>query len=151
MLKQILSITGRPGLFKILSQGKNMILVEDLQSHKRLPAYSRDKIVSLGDIAIYTNAEEVPLSQVLQKVYEHTNGEKIDNKALIAERRLRDEFALILPDFDRDRVYDNDIKKLFAWFNILIDAGFTTFVEAEEDAETPQEESAEAEAETEAK
>lgn len=145
MLKQILSITGRPGLFKIVSQGKNMLLVEDLQSKKRFPAHSRDKIVSLGDIAIYTDAEEVPLGEVLQKTYSYAEGNKVDIKALTAAKALKDEFAKILPDFDRDRVYDNDVKKLFAWYNLLLEAGFTTFVEPEGEEKTEAEDATVAE------
>ena len=131
MLKTILSITGRQGLFKIVTNGKNMLLVEDLCTKRRFPAHSRDKIVSLGDIAMYTDADEVPLSQVLENARKLYDGARADVKALVAEGRLRDEFARILPDFDRERVYDNDIKKFFTWYNILIDAGCTAFVEAE--------------------
>ena len=70
MLKTILSISGRPGLFKLVSQGKNMLIVESLTTKKRMPAYARDKVVSLGDIAIYTDGEEVPLSKVMTTIYE---------------------------------------------------------------------------------
>lgn len=131
MLKTILSITGRPGLFKIVSQGKNMIIIESLLDGKRFPAHSRDKIVSLGDIAIYTNTEEVSLTEVFEKAYAHTQGKSVDVKALIDAGTLRSEFEAILPDYDQERVYDNDIKKFFTWFNLLLNAGFTTFVEKE--------------------
>lgn len=131
MLKTILSITGRPGLFKIVTNGKNMLLVEDLVSGKRFPAHSRDRIVSLGDIAMYTNAEEVPLAEVFENALKLYNGGKADLKEIVAKGALRDEFAKVLPDFDRDRVYDNDIKKFFTWYNLLLDAGFTSFVEAQ--------------------
>ena len=95
------------------------------------PGSQSRQIVSLGDIAMYTDADEVPLSQVLENARKLYDGARADVKALVAEGRLRDEFARILPDFDRERVYDNDIKKFFTWYNILIDAGCTAFVEAE--------------------
>lgn len=145
MLRTILSITGKPGLFKIVSQGKNMLLIEDLQTKKRQPAHSRDKIISLGDIAMYTIAEEVPLSEVLDKVYAHEDGKAIDVKALVDSKSLRSHFEAILPDFDQDRVYDNDIKKLFSWYNILVSAGFTKFTADEEDESVAETENTESE------
>jgi hypothetical protein len=132
MLKKILSITGRPGLFKILAQGNRNLLVEDLTSGKRIPAGQRDKIVSLGDIAMYTDAGDKPLGEILDLLYEKENGAKIDVKALIANKGLRAEFEAIVPDYDRDRVYESDLKKLFTWYNILLDAGFTKFTESKE-------------------
>ena len=141
MLRTILSITGKPGLFKIVSQGKNMLLIEDLTSKKRMPAHSRDKIISLGDIAMYTVAEEVPLGEVLDKVYAFAEGKEMDVKTLVENKDLRSTFEQILPEFDQDRVYDNDIKKLYTWYNILINAGYTKFTEEETaDEEAPAEE-----------
>ena len=141
MLRTILSITGKPGLFKIVSQGKNMLLIEDLVTKKRTPAHSRDKIISLGDIAMYTVAEEVRLGEVLDKVYAFAEGKEMDVKTLIENKELRSTFEQILPEFDQDRVYDNDIKKLYTWYNILINAGYTKFTEDEtSEEETPAEE-----------
>ena len=131
MLKTILSITGKPGLFKIVTNGKNMLLVEDLISGKRYPAHGRDKIVSLGDIAMYTDAEEVPLADVLENAGKLYDFKPVDLKGLQAAGTLRDEFAKVLPDFDRDRVYDGDIRKFFSWYNLLLQAGFTTFKDPE--------------------
>lgn len=131
MLKTILSITGKPGLFKIVTNGKNMLLVEDIISGKRYPAHGRDKIVSLGDISMYTDEEDVPLADVLENANNLYGGKQMDLKAVQAAGQLREEFAKVLPDFDRDRVYDGDIRKFFSWYNLLIQAGFTTFKEAE--------------------
>lgn len=131
MLKTILSITGRPGLFKIVTNGKNMLLVEDLKTKKRIPAHSRDKIVSLGDISMYTDADEVPLSDVLQQARDLYGGKPVEVAALVKEGTLREEFAKVLPEFDRERVYDNDIKKFFSWYNLLLEAGFTSFKDEE--------------------
>ena len=141
MLRTILAITGKPSLFKIISQGKNMLVIEDLISKKRVPAHSRDKIVSLGDIAMYTQTEDIPLGEVLEKVYAYSKGGKIDVKELVASKTLRSRFEEILPEFDQERVYDNDIKKLFSWYNILVEAGFTKFVSGEENTENEAENS----------
>lgn len=143
MLRTILAITGKPGLFKIVSHGNRMLLVEDLISKKRTPVHSRDKVVSLGDIAMYTEGDDKPLSEILDLVYAHENGGKIDVKALDNDA-LREKFGEILPDFDRDRVYPSDIKKLFSWYNLLLEAGFTKFTEEEKEEETTEGEKSEA-------
>lgn len=135
MLKKILAITGRPGLFEIKGQGKNMILVEDITTHKRFPATGRDKIVALGDIAMYTDAGDTPLGEILDRVYKHFEGKEVDYKALQKECKLADTFGEIVPDFDRNRVYDSDIRKLFSWYNLLIVSGFTTFTTKEEEGD----------------
>lgn len=145
MLKTILSITGKPGLFKIITNGKNMLLVEDITTHKRYPAHARDKIVSLGDIAMYTDAEEVPLGDVLEAARKLYDGKPVDLKAIQAAGTLRDEFAKVLPDFDRDRVYDGDIRKFFSWYNLLLQAGLTDFKpDGTAEEVTPAEEEAKA-------
>ena len=132
MLRNILSITGRPGLFKIVSHGSRMLVVEDIVSGKRMPVHARDKVVSLGDIAMYTEGEDRPLSEILTAVREKNGGEKIDIKAISDNDSLR-AFAEIVPDYDRDRVYPSDIRKLFTWYNLLTDAGFTDFSKQEEE------------------
>ena len=142
MLKTILSISGRPGLFKLISQGKNMLIVESLVDNKRVPAYAKDKVIALGDIAIYTTEAEVPLHEVLTSIREKEQGEKI--AALPGNPDgLRAYLAEVLPDFDRERVYPSDIKKLLGWYNILVGAGLTNFTpEKEEKAEETAEEKA---------
>ena len=135
MLKKILAITGRPGLFEIKGQGKNMILVEDITTHKRCPATGRDKIVALGDIAMYTDAGDTPLGEILDRVYKHFDGKEVDYKHLQNEGKLADTFGEIIPDFDRTRVYDSDIRKLFTWYNLLVKAGFTSFAIKDDESE----------------
>ncbi len=136
MLKTILSIAGRPGLFKLVSQGKNMLIVESLLTGKRTPAYAHDKVVSLGDISIYTTEGDVPLAEVFEKVKAKQNGQPVEVKTL-DDADVRALFAEILPDFDDERVYTNDIRKLFNWYNQLLAVGITEFVEPE--AETSEE------------
>lgn len=136
MLKEIISITGKPGLYKIISSGNKSLIVEDLANGNRFPAGMRDKVVSLGDIAMYTTAEDLPLGTILERLYANMEGKKLDVKGTVPA----DKFAEIVPDYDRERVYDSDIRKLFKWYNILVDAGFTTFEEEKkEDAGTPEE------------
>ena len=135
MLKTILSISGKPGLYKLVSQGKNMLIVESLADGRRSPAYGNDKIVSLGDIAMFTDAEDVPLAQVLQSMLEKEKGAEVAmdyKKASSAD--LAAYLQEVLPDFDRDRVHPNDIRKLISWYNILVKSGNTDFVEKEEEA-----------------
>lgn len=138
MLREILAITGKPGLFRIVSQGNRMLIVEDLLSKKRFPAMSRDKVVSLGDIAMYTDSGDKPLGEILDLVYSRNEGKPIDVKKLVAEKGLRAEFESVIPDFDQERVYDNDIKKLFTWYNILIEAGMTKFAEEKKEEENEE-------------
>ena len=131
MLKTILSISGKPGLYKLISQGKNMLIVETIDAtKKRFPAYGNEKIISLADIAMYTNDSEVPLRDVLRSIKEKENAAiaSIDVKKATSEQ-LREYLAEVLPDFDRDRVYTNDIKKLILWYNILVSNGITDFGE----------------------
>lgn len=142
MLKTILSISGKPGLYKLVSQGKNMLIVETISTDKkRIPAYATDSIVSLGDIAIYTNDSEVPLAEVLDKMKTRFEGATADFNAKKASlNKLQDFLGDILPDFDRDRVYASDIKKLVSWYNLLIENGITDFLAEEEVEEETSEE-----------
>lgn len=131
MLKTVLSISGRPGLYKLVSQGKNMLIVEAIGTGKRMPAYAHDKIISLGDIAIYTMEEDIPLADVFESIKEKNEGKAVDVKAMKGDKEIREYFATVLPDFDDERVYTNDIKKVFSWYNILVEAGMTDFKPAE--------------------
>ena len=133
MLKTILSISGKPGLYKLISQGKNMLIVESINTEKkRFPAYGNEKIISLADIAMYTKDEEVPLYKVLNTIKQKENSQiaSIDPKKATPEQ-LREYLSDVLPDFDRDRVYVTDIKKLISWSNILVSNGITDFVPEE--------------------
>lgn len=130
MIKNILSISGRPGLFKLVNRGKNMLIVESLLNGKRIPAYAHDKVVSLGDISIYTEDDDIPLANVFETIKEKYEGKEVDVKKL-DDADIRALFAEILPDFDQDRVYTNDIRKVFAWYNQLIAAGVTEFKDKE--------------------
>ena len=141
MIRNILAIAGRPGLFKIVKQGKNMLIVSQLATGKCQPAYARDKVSSLGDISIYTVTDDKPLSEVFELIKAKNEGNKVDIKAIGGDSEIREYFAEILPEFDNDRVYTADIKKIFSWYNQLIDAGITDFTDSDEAEETKSEES----------
>lgn len=132
MLKTILAVSGKPGLYKLISQAKNMLIVESLSDKKRLPIYASDKVISLGDIAMYTDDDEVPLVKVLAAVQEKEKGAvaSIDYKKASADE-LNAFMAEVLPDYDRDRVHVSDIKKLIQWYNLLTESGENDFKEAE--------------------
>ncbi|GHT14842.1 hypothetical protein FACS189426_21750 [Bacteroidia bacterium] len=138
MLKKILSIPGRPGLFKLISKGKNMFIAESMIDQKRIPVYSKDKVVSLGDIGIYTDDEEAPLAQIFTSIKQKENGEKIAISPSIKPEELRAYFAEVLPNFDKERVYPSDIKKIMNWYNLLINSGFTEFDKKEESENTEE-------------
>jgi hypothetical protein len=134
MLKTILSISGKSGLYKLVSQGKNMLIVESLTDKKRMPAYGTDKMISLGDIAMYTDEDDVPLQEVFLSIKKKENGQPIvlDIKTATPEE-LRQYMGEVLPNFDRDRVHLSDIKKLIAWYNLLVANNLTDFEPAEEE------------------
>ncbi|MBR2476356.1 MAG: DUF5606 domain-containing protein [Bacteroidaceae bacterium] len=129
MLKDVLSISGKPGLYKLVSQAKGMLVVESLVTGKRMPAYAHDKIISLGDISIYTEGEDRPLSEVFETIKEKESGKAIEISKSASAEEYRKYVESVIPDYDRERVYPNDIKRIVDWYNIVINAGITEFVE----------------------
>lgn len=142
MKETIIAVSGKPGLYKLVSRGNNNLIVETVDAaKKRLPIFSSDRVTSLRDTAMYTDSEDKPLMQILDDLYKKEEGKEtsIDyKKASSAE--LREYFASFLPDFDRDRVHDSDIKKLLQWYNILVKNGITDFLEGEDFGEEEVEE-----------
>lgn len=139
-LREIISITGKPGLYKIISQGNRTLIVENIIDKKRMPTGMRDKIVSLGDISMYTVGEDLQLGKILDRLYAHLKGEKINVKELVNSNGLGTLFGEVVENYDRDRVYPSDIKKLFNWYNLLVEAGYTKFTPDEEAAPKTDEE-----------
>ena len=139
MLKNILSVTGKPGLYKLLSGNKKMIIAESLIDGKNSPVHSHEKVISLADIAIYTDTKEVPLREVFATLLEKSEGkESLDSKVSSTDE-LKKHFATVLPDYDRDRVHNSDIKKIYAWYNLLIKNNITDFSEEKENEEVVSE------------
>ena len=131
-METILSISGKPGLYRLVSRGKTNLIVETIDSTKRrMPAFSTDRVTSLADIAMYTDAEDIPLWKVLKSLGEKEQSKEVSiNYKKCSSAELRTYFAEVLPNFDQDRVHDSDIKKLFQWYNILVTNGITDFEDA---------------------
>jgi hypothetical protein len=130
MLKGILSISGQSGLFKMVAETKNNIIVESLDTLKRMPFHSTSKISALEDIAIYTETAEVPLKNVFKAISDHENGgQAISSKSSVNE--LKSYFEKIVPEYDKGRVYISDIKKVLLWYNILQENELLDFSEME--------------------
>lgn len=145
MLKKILSISGRPGLYKLISYGKNMLLVEGLTDGHRFPVHSRERVMSLGDISIFTTSEDLPLSQVFENVGKKFENKAIDTKAYSTPDQLHEFMKSVLENWDEERVHNSDIKKIISWYNILVNAGITDFTAKDEEEEANNEEKTEEE------
>ena len=141
MLEKILAVSGKPGLYQLVSRSNRSLIVETVGADKRrMPIFSTDKVISLADIAMYTDEEEVPLCDVLTSLKEKEKGQPCSIDIKKADKKeLFDFFAEILPNFDRDRVYPSDVKKLLQWYDILIAAGLDDFSNPKKE---PQEEEA---------
>ena len=137
MQQTILAIAGKPGLYKLVTRGNNNLIVEALDAtHKRMPAFATDRITSLGDIAMFTETDDVPLTDVLENLKNLEGGKKASiNEKKASSAELREYFSKVLPEWDQDRVKDSHIKKLITWYNILIEAGINDFKDAEPEAE----------------
>lgn len=138
-LTKILSISGKAGLFKVIGQTKNSgIIVESLIDGKRFPAYAAHKITSLEDISIYTETDDVPLKDIFKIIFDK-EGDSVTVES--SSNELREYFKEILPDFDEERVYNSDIKKVFKWYNDLTDADMMVFEDEKEEiaAKEPKE------------
>ncbi|MGE5425008.1 MAG: DUF5606 domain-containing protein [Syntrophothermus sp.] len=133
-LSKILSISGKSGLFNVVSQMKNAVLVESLIDKKRFPAFAHEKISSLEEIAIFTTGEDKPLKDILKTMFENQEknpapDNKSDGKALAAY------FESVVPDYDKERVYISDIKKIVGWYNLLLENNLLDFTENESENE----------------
>ena len=117
MQQTILAIAGKPGLYKLVTRGNNNLIVEALDAtHKRLPAFATDRITSLGDIAMFTETDDVPLTDVLDNLKKLEDGKKASiNEKKASSAELREYFSKVLPEWDQDRVKDSHIKKLITW------------------------------------
>ncbi len=135
MKETILAIAGKPGLYKLVSRGKNNLIVEALDAtHRRQPAFATDRITSLNDIAMFTETDDVPLMNVLDNMKKLEEGKKASiNEKKASGQELQDYFTKVLPEWDRDRVQNSHIKKLITWYNILIENGITDFKDETEE------------------
>ena len=131
MKQTILAISGKPGLYKLVSRGNNSLIVEALDAtHKRMPAFGNDRITSLADIAMFTETDDVPLMTILASLRDLEGGKESSlNYKKASPAELHEYFTKVLPEWDRDRVHNSDIKKLIQWYNILVKAGVTDLEE----------------------
>lgn len=142
MLKTILAISGKPGLYKLVSRGNKSLIVETVDAQKkRMPAFGADKVVSLHDISIYTDDDnEVSLESVFESIKANYDGKVVD---LSPKKASQDDivafFAKVLPNYDQDRVRVSDMRKVLAWYNLLVEYGITEFVSKEEETEEAEE------------
>ena len=139
-LTKIVSISGKPGLYVVKSQAVGRLIVESVIDGKCIPAFARDRMSSLEEISIFSMDEDRPLKEVFMMIHDKM-GDKVDfdyKKASADE--LREKFALVMPDYDEEAVYPSDMRKVFAWYQMLNDKGLLDFtVEEEKKEETPEE------------
>ena len=133
-LSKILSIGGKTGLFKVVSQAKNAVIVESLNDQKRFPAFGHEKISSLEEISVFTTGEDISLKDVFQAFFKKLEGKpaidpKSDNNA------LKKFFLEMVPEFDQERVYVSDIRKMVSWYNVLVEHQLLDFTEKTEATE----------------
>ncbi len=130
---KILSISGKSGLFKLIGEAKNNIVVESLTDGKKQPAFSHERISSLKEISIYTETGDEPLEDVLKKIYEVQQAKPVENIKKMSGNDLKTLFEKAVPDYDKDAVYVSDMKKVFTWYNILLDNNLLDFSEEEKE------------------
>lgn len=139
MLTKIVSVSGKPGLYKLISTGKSLNIVESLLDGKRMPVYLTEKVVALSDVSIYTTEEDVPLREVFQKIEEKENGSKVVLGSNSSGKDVFAYFGQVLPNYDTEKVYASDVKKVLNWYNILIDANIDFKQQEAESGEKPAE------------
>ena len=138
-LEKVLSISGKPGLYELTAQTRGGFVAKSITEGNKISVNVRHNVSLLSEIAVYTYTEEVPLGTIFQKIYEKEDGKSaIDHKA--SKKELEGYFAEVLPDYDIERVYQSDIKKIIQWYNLLVENGFTDFSKGEvKDAEKSDE------------
>lgn len=146
-LSKILSISGKPGLYLMVGEAKNNLIVESLLDGKKIPSFAHDRVSTLKEISVYTETEDVALETVFKNINDHTEGKAVDNPKKASGDELKSTFAKILPDYDRDAVYVSDIKKIFGWYNLLLEKELLDFSEEEPEEKKVEEDSVDAPAE----
>ncbi|MBQ2783838.1 MAG: DUF5606 domain-containing protein [Alistipes sp.] len=125
-LKDILAISGQPGLYKFVAQSMRGVIVESLIDGKRMNASATSRVSALTEISMFTEGEDIALADVFTNIWNYTEGKQaISHKE--SPEKIKEEFAKVLPEYDRERVHVSDMKKCFAWYNTLVEAGFTEF------------------------
>jgi hypothetical protein len=134
-LSIIISISGKPGLYKVVGRSKNGLIAESLVDEKRIPVRSTDKVSALSDISIFTYEDDLPLQDVLVRMFSHFGGKAAPAEV---ENNLAETLREVLPEYDEQRVYASDLKKLFKWYSLLADKGLIDEEKNEEAAEAEE-------------
>ncbi len=141
-MKDIMAISGKPGLYKFVAQGRNAIIVENIETGKRTSAFTSERINSLEEISVFTDEKDIPLKEVLKAIFDKEEGkESISPKS--DPQELKEYFAEVVPDYDRERVYVSDIKKIISWYNLLQKNDMLSFPDEKEQVEESEEKPAE--------
>ena len=138
-LSKILSISGKPGLYLMVGEAKNNLIVESLLDGKKIPSFAHDRVSTLKEISVYTETDDIALETVFKNISEFANGKAIDSPKKLSSESIKEMFAEILPDYDRDAVYVSDIKKILGWYNLLLDNELLEFNEEETTENSEQE------------
>ncbi|MFA5417442.1 MAG: DUF5606 domain-containing protein [Bacteroidales bacterium] len=147
-LSKILSVTGKPGLYRMVGEAKNNLIIESLIDGKKIPSFAHDRVSSLKEISVYTEGEDIALEVVLKRIFDHQEGKPIDDPKKLPPVEIKALFEAILPDYEKESVYVSDMKKIFSWYNLLLEKELLDFNETAEEgkvaAEPEQEETEEA-------
>jgi len=122
-IKDCIAISGQPGLYKVVSQGKSILIAENLETGKRIPVHASSHVSSMGETAVFTQSEDMPLKEVFAEIYKKADGKAILDPRKSTNDQIKEYFASVLPSYDRDKVYVSDMKKILTWYNILIASG----------------------------
>ena len=133
-IKDFIAISGHPGLFKMVSQGKSILIAENLETGQRIPVHASSHVSSMEEIAVFTKTEDKPLKEVFFEIYQKEGGKTILDPKKSTDDQIREYFSSVLPDFDRNRVYVSDMKKIFTWYNILVTSGKIDWTKPEAEA-----------------
>ncbi len=137
-LTKVLSISGKPGLFLMVGDAKNKIIIESLTDGKRYPAFSHDKISSLKEISIYTETDDLPLEDAFKNLFKALDGKPVDNPKKMPSDDLKALFEKAVPDYDKESVYVSNMKSVFTWYNILVEKNMIDLDEPTESGEEPE-------------
>ena len=134
-IKDFIAISGQPGLFKMISQGKSLLIAENLQTGQRIPVHGSAQVSSMEEIAVFTDSEDKPLKEIFLEIYQKEEGKTILDPKKSTDDQIRTYFASILPNYDTRKVYVSDMKKIYTWYNILVSSGKIDWTATEPEAE----------------
>lgn len=138
-IKDFIAISGQPGLYKMISQGKSLLIAENLLTGQRIPVHGSAQVSSMEEIAVFTDTEDKPLKEIFLEIYQKEEGKTIMDPKKSTDDQIRSYFATILPAYDRKKVYVSDMKKIYTWYNILVTSGKIDWTPDEQPKEEEEE------------